>query len=102
MKKTKKILSLLVCISIIVGTVIIPSAVYTSAESKLTFISLFDLSYTNPGSTCENALPAGVERSGISGFDGNWAVSNGFDGVQEIVENDNGSRSWKQKRSAAF
>lgn len=102
MKTCKKLLAVLLSVLLLVGVVIMP----TSAESTTTstvataettvskYISLLDLSAVAVGVKATE-VPDGIPNiQGMVNADAK-NITNGFSGNQEIIENEDGSRSWK-------
>lgn len=94
----KKIISLILAISLMIGVVSIVAQadiIITEDVPVEKYMSLLDLSSVPVGTTCKKGIPAGLDKVGIEPFSTNWAHSHGFDGVQTIVANEDGSKSWK-------
>ena len=86
MKKSKKLLSSLLSLIMIFGSVFVTSAAGNTVEKK---VSLFDLSELSVGEAAE--LPDGIEW---------WSGRNTYTGTREVVEV-NGKKALKQNFNAA-
>lgn len=95
MKTFKKLLAVILSVMMLLSVVVLPAtAEGTAAAAETTiskYISLLDLSKTTLNDK-KTGVPSGIP---------NWSVfystsiANGFTGNQEIVQNNDGSRSWK-------
>lgn len=101
----KKIVSLILVFSIIIGLVSVTAqadVVITKDVPIEKYMSLLDLSSIPVGTTCTSGIPEGLKEIGINPFTTNWAHKHGFDGIQSIVANEDGSKSWKLEFTTAF
>ena len=98
MRNSKKLVALILSLVLLLGGCIVPvSADVEVTKEVLTekYKSLFDLSDIPVGTTCTSGIPAGLDKVGIAPFSTNSSHKHGFDGGQTIVENVDGSKSWR-------
>lgn len=96
MKTFKKLLAVVLSIMMLLSVVILPtSAEDTAAAAETTiskYISLLDLSAATLNDK-KTGTPSGIAN--ISNFYASYNIENAFTGNQEIIQNTDGSRSWK-------
>ena len=96
MKTFKKLLAVGLCVLLIMSVVIIPQTISATETQTSKYISLLDFSSATVN-TKAKGIPQGLTgKYGMSDFKPrSWCFSNGFAGNQQVVEDNEGNRSWK-------